>query len=212
MSGEIYGMRPVDLGLVDINPTEMMFWQYLPVKAPRRPIVYPCKNLEVFAPLVDMAIEKAGKTYDVGSHYVYLTAKRLFVTPENCGNRPGWHSDGFLTNDLNFIWSDSNPTLFWVPDEQVFFTQDHVKSLTEMEEHAEKGPFRTYPNKHLLMLDESVIHRVNDIEEPGMRTFVKISISRHEYRLEGNSINHVLKLNWDYVPRQVERNAPEVVR
>lgn len=31
----------------------------------------------------------------------------------NCSfNRMGYHSDGFLTDDINYIWCDNNPTIF----------------------------------------------------------------------------------------------------
>ncbi len=115
-----------------------------------------------------------------------------------------------MTDDFNYIWSDTKGTLFWEPPIQTQFVQDHAKSLDEMEAAAEKGPFRTYPDKHVLRLDQSVIHRVADFEAPGMRTFVKISVSRNQYRLAGNSINHELGLDWSYAERAVVRNAPEV--
>lgn len=115
-----------------------------------------------------------------------------------------------MTDDLNFIWSDCNGTLFWEPDDLVSFTQDHHASLAEMEELAEPDVehHRVYPDKHLLLLDQGVIHRVADVKTPGMRTFVKVSISRHKYNLVGNSINHALPLPAEYVERSVERNHP----
>src|SRR3546814_8254778 len=96
-----------------------------------------------------------------------------------------------MTDDLNFIWSSCNGTLFWEPEERVVFSQDHHASLAEMEAAAEPDVehHRTYRDKHLLLLDQGVIHRVADVKTPGMRTFVKVSISRHKYNLVGNSIN-----------------------
>jgi len=147
-----------------------------------------------------------------GESYVYITAKRLWVTPDSPGNRPGWHSDGFMTEDVNYVWSDCNGTVFWEPDALVSLTQDHLVSMQEMETLAKRGPLVTYPDKMLLRLDERVIHRVADFDKACMRTFVKISVSTHQYRLKGNSINHKLKLNWTYLDRQEERNAPEVTK
>lgn len=206
MRDAIYGTLPLDCGLVDLNPVEMLFWLYCPIKLPGGRIVYP-ENLEQFWPIVSRA-EEFCNVFD--ERFVYLTAKTLWVTHENPGNRRGWHSDGFMTDDLNFIWSDTKGTLFWEPEERVPFTQDHHASLAEMEAAAEAGPFRTYPDRHVLCLDQRVIHRVADFDAPGMRTFVKVSISRHEYRLAGNSINHKLGLDWSYAPRGSERNTPEV--
>lgn len=206
---EMYGAKPFDLGLVDISPVEMMFWLYCPIKVPGTDEpVYP-DNLRQFWPIVTRAYEASPFT-QWRDGYVYLTAKTLWVTHENPGNRRGWHSDGFMTDDLNFIWSDTRGTLFWEPLVPVAFTQDHGASLAEMDRSAEAGPFATYPDKHLLLLDERVIHRVADFDTPGMRTFVKVSVSRHEYRLAGNSINHKLGLDWAYAARAAERNTPEI--
>lgn len=208
----LYGLKPIDLGLVDMSPKEMMFWLYCPVKddAASEELVIPA-NLEQFIPLFER-IAEAGFGHSLMDRYVYITAKTLWVTPDNPGNRPGWHSDGFMTDDLNFIWSDSNPTVFWEPpmDEWVHFTQHHTDSLQEMENRCEPDVKNhvTYPNKHLLLLDETVIHKVAPVVKPGVRTFVKISVSRHKYNLVGNSINHELDLDWTYDERQEERNHP----
>lgn len=210
---KLYGNPPIDLGLIDLHPEEMMFWLYCPIKVPLRSVVIPA-NLRQFSPIVDAVRSHCmGDESDAhrwGASYVYITAKTLFVTADNPGNRPGWHSDGFMTDDLNFIWYDGNPTLFWEPYRLVNFSEDDQLSLSEMEAIASKHSqfHRTYPNKRLLRLDETVIHRVADVTKPGVRTFVKISISRDRYNLVGNSINHDLNLGWDYVGRSDERNQP----
>lgn len=206
-----YGGKPQDLGLVDLSPTEMMFWLYCPIKVPGGEMTIPA-NLTQFYTLIRRAVDDLPREVYCES-YVYITAKTLFVTPENRGNRLGWHSDGFMTEDINYIWSDTKGTLFWEPLELCGFTQDHEKSMREMEVMAEfdQDHHRVYPDKHLLRLDESVIHRVADFSKPGMRTFVKISISKHQYRLKGNSINHGLDLMWEYENRSESRNAPEVL-
>ncbi|WPE19862.1 hypothetical protein [Shinella zoogloeoides] len=209
---ELYGKPPCDLGRIELEPREMMFWLYCPIKVPTAPmgkleLHYPA-NLAQFEPIVDRAVRSLAG--DLAPYYIYLTAKTLWVTADNPGNRPGWHSDGFLTDDLNFIWSNCNGTLFWVPEQRAAFTQDHHDSLAEMEAAAEQdvAHHRVYPDKHLLLLDQYVIHRVADVKQPGMRTFVKVSFSRHKYNLVGNSINHALPLPADYVERTAERNHP----
>lgn len=210
---KLYGRQPVDLGLIDLSPTEMMFWLYCPIKVPGRSAVIP-PNLAQFMPILDAVYhDHAGDedaAYRWQNSYVYLTAKTLFVTANNPGNRPGWHSDGFMTDDLNYIWYDGSPTLFWEPLRLVQFTQDDRLSLWEMRDAADPDVARhvTYPNKHLLRLDETVIHRVADVTKPGVRTFVKVSVSRDRYNLVGNSINHDLDLGWDYVGRSIDRNQP----
>jgi hypothetical protein len=115
-----------------------------------------------------------------------------------------------MTDDLNYIWYNGNPTLFWEPLHKIAFTQDDRMSLWEMRDAAEPDVARhvTYPNKHLLKLDEAVIHRVADVVTPGVRTFVKVSVSLDRYALAGNSINHELDLDWQYSSRSDERNQP----
>jgi len=206
----IYGALPVDLGLIDIAPVEMMFWLYCPIKLPGSDFFTLPPNLKQYGPIALAVMEDVLSLRRWREHYVYITAKTLFVTPDNPGNRPGWHSDGFMTDDLNYIWADANPTLFWACEPRVAFTADHGASLAEMQAVAEGDVFghRTYPDKHLLRLDQTVIHRVNDVKSPGVRTFVKVSVSRHRYDLAGNSINHELRTDFAYQPRQADRNAP----
>lgn len=201
-----YGFPPRDLGRVALAPVEMMFWLYCPVKLPDSHAMVIPPNLMQFLPLLELAKYDCRNRWK--ENYVYLTAKTLWVSPENPGNRPGWHSDGFMTDDLNYVWSDRDGTLFWEPEQPRDFVQDHVASLAEMASAASAGPVKQYPDKHLLRLDETVIHRVADFGAPAMRTFVKISVSRHKYNLVGNSINHLLPVNWAFAPRAAERNHP----
>lgn len=207
MTENLYGMPPRDLGLIDLSPTEMMFWLYCPIKLAGADICVVPDNLAGFMPIV-YAVRRDLSADQWRSNFVYLTAKTLWVTHENPGNRRGWHSDGFMTDDLNYVWSDRDGTMFWTPDDLCFFTQDHGRSLEEMELVAELGPHKAYPDKHLLRLDQSVIHRVADFSTAGVRSFVKISVSRHRYNLVGNSVNHLLGLNWPMAERMPERNHP----
>lgn len=205
----MYGAAPEDLGLIELSSPELMLWLYCPVKLPGQWCINLPDNLAKFAQILQAVHEDiAGRRW--WHSHVYLTAKTLFVKPGDPGNRPGWHSDGFLTNDLNYIWSDSNPTVFWVPDEKVAFTADHGASLGEMDRIAEADPsnHRRYPDKHLLRLDQTVIHKVEQDITAGTRTFVKVSVSEHRYALLGNSINHRLAPDWTYKPRNEQRNCP----
>lgn len=204
----IYGAAPVDLGLVDLNPTEMMFWLYCPIKLSGGPEESIPDNLRQFEPLVEAAYRDMGyELYE--DSYVYITAKTLWVTPEAPGNRPGWHSDGFLTDDLNYIWCDSNPTVFYEDGERHSFSADHKDSIPEMDALCEDERYqKTYPVKHLLRLDQTVLHKVNTNIPAGMRTFVKISVSDSWYGLKGNSVNHDLDTPKGYKDRDTERNCP----
>lgn len=210
----IYGNLPVDLGLVELFPEEMMAWLYCPIKRPGETSTTTPDNLRGFHPIVERVWLDL-PVYDWMNSYIYITAKTLFVSPENPGNRPGWHSDGFMTDDLNYIWADANPTVFWhSKNGMASFSADHALSTPEMDglcEHDTENHV-TYPLKHVLRLDETVMHKVAPVTTAGMRTFVKVSVSKNIYALKGNSINHRLPLDANYGQRSAERNCPTGVR
>lgn len=197
----ICGNAPEDLGLIDLSPTEMMFWMYCPIKIPYGQVVVP-DNLMQFRPIIEKVLQKE---YN-GSLYMYITAKTLWVSGDYIGNRPGWHIDGFGTDDVNFIWYDRAPTEFITGDFEV--SEDCTQSMIDMEQIAQYNDPVAYEDKHLLRLDNTVIHRSPAAFAAGMRTFVKISISKNMYNLEGNSVNHLMGDFIKYQPRDVERNHP----
>jgi len=207
---KIYGAAPIDLGKVDLSPTEMLFWLYCPIKLSNIDEIVVPPNLEQFWPIIN-ACWDASDPAEWHSRYVYLTAKTLWVTNDNPAQRRGWHCDGFMTDDVNFIWYDSEPTVFAVGPELVAFTQEHKKALEEMDAAGEAFRNFSYPVKHLLRLDQTVLHRVGDFGAPGMRSFVKLSVSRHPFNLVGNSVNHALAPDWQYAKRSATRN-PEVAK
>lgn len=109
----MYGKLPKLLGRYNINVQESMLYLYMPIKLPNtmdNPS-YP-KRLLIFQPLINRVVSemKSGGVYF--SNAIYITAKHSIVTPNNPGNRPGYHSDGFMTKDINYIWYDYNPTIF----------------------------------------------------------------------------------------------------
>lgn len=202
MTNSYYGKMPDVIGFVDLDIKEMMFWMYCPIKT-RHHISqwYIPKNLEQFLPLLTMIPRK-----DLSGKYVYITAKRLWVDGDCIGQRHGWHTDGFGTDDINYIWYDKDPTLFMLNHFQL--SENCQDSIAEMNEHASDSKIVFFPEKHLLRLDPYVVHRCQQWVDPGYRTFVKISLSKNRYNLEGNSINHGFPEKWDYVPRGTERNHP----
>ena len=101
---KVYGKPPKVLGNFELAVSEMMFYMYLPIKLKGNRtygIHNIPKQLHVFYDLLFEAnldfIEKYGGNED---KYIYITAKHIFVTPDNPGNRPGWHCDGFGTDDI----------------------------------------------------------------------------------------------------------------
>jgi hypothetical protein len=207
------GAPPKDLGLIDLSPSEMMFWMYLPISVPGSIAHYIPDNLRHFMPIVSEVRWDDPERFK--DSYVYLTAKTLWVEGGYIGNRPGWHIDGYGTDDLNYIWSDRAPTVFLTQQNRWMLSNDCDESLRQMAkigryaEAFDHVGLRTYPDKHLMRLDATVLHRSPTSFEAGMRTFVKVSLSRDQYNLKGNSVNHLLPTtHWPLVERQEVRNNP----
>lgn len=203
-----YGNAPTDLGPVEISPSEMMLYLYLPIKMSGSMDIRLPRRLDYLRPLVvavrDDTQRQVGSSYIM--HYTYLTAKTLWVEPGSPGNRPGWHADGYGSNgDLNYIWHDLNPTEFCVQS-FVDVPDDDFGSLEAFAAQARPENIVTYPDGHLLCLDESVIHRVNPNPGAGVRTFIKFSVSRHRYNLKGNSRNFLFDYEWEMHDRAARRN------
>jgi len=201
-----YGNDPTVLGIIEAPTDEMMFWLYCPIRLPNSKNVVLPPTLEQYGDFVSDCLMNCN--YE--EKYVYLTAKTMHVTPENMGNRPGWHCDGFKTDDVNFIWSDCAPTEF-LRLENLIDLPDNCEDSYELMAEAEKATgsiVSVYPEMSLLLLDESVIHRVSTVPYLGTRTFLKLSVSDNKYNLIGNSINHGLKYDWQFKERLINRNHP----
>ncbi len=215
----IYGAAPKDLGELKLDTSEMMFWLYLPIKMPGTVAEQLPKQLDPYTEVIDRVYMDVCKTYGRQrwrDSYVYLSVKVLHVTPDAPGNRPGWHSDGFLTDDLNYIWADRNPTEFFITDDAFRVPEDHTKSM-EMFEYLVGHPRASSCTRlehakvnHLYRLDQTVIHRVSLNVDSGKRAFVKVSVSDKPYVQLGNSINHLLPEHpRPSLARQAERNCPQ---
>ena len=204
-----YGELPISLGLHEIVCPEMLFYQYLPIKlvGQTEPIIE--DRLKCFSSLIGVAccdfIAKDGLDKYVNQN-VYLTAKKLYAKPGCPINRPGYHSDGFMTDDINYIWCDCYPTIF--NTSQFTLTMHHEYSLGEMEQQSQIENEVQYKPFELLRLNQYNIHRVAEIDKLTVRAFVKISFSNEQYNLCGNSRNYLLNYNWDMKPRNEERNHP----
>lgn len=188
---------PVDL-LKD--RVELGFTQYLPIKmagALESFHIPPALNwIKRFIPHLDFCPH---------TDYIYVSAKHLFVTPDNMGNRPGWHSDGFGSDDVNYIWSDKFPTQFCL--QQFELTEDHVKSLQELNDQVLEENIVDYGENAFVRIGRWNIHRP-PVAGTGFRTFLKFSISKNQYNLQGNSHNYLMDYDWKMVPRSAIRNHP----
>jgi hypothetical protein len=205
-----YGELPKALGRFDVECKEMMFYQYLPIKMPTEMHPIYERRLKCFDNLVIAIchdfIDEFGLDAYLAS-YVYMTAKFMYQL-QNCSfNRTGYHSDGFMTNDINYVWCDKNPTVF--NSAEFVLTMDDSISLAEMEQQAKPESEVTYPENTLLRLNQFNIHKVADIQEAGMRAFLKVSFSNDKYDLLGNAHNYLLDYGWEMKTRKPERNIPQ---
>lgn len=205
-----YGCLPTHVANVPIEVTESMFYLYMPIKLHGTNIVKADERLMVFAPLIAKAQIDYVRFFGIKALTdvaIYITAKHGIITPTAPGNRPGYHSDGFMTEDINYIWCDRNPTIF---NTSAFsLTQDDEVSLAEMEQQALKTNEVAFGPYALLRLNQYNIHKVATPERVMARTFVKLSFSMDRYDLIGNTHNYKLDYNWDMKERKAERNIPQ---
>lgn len=190
---------------IKLDVEEVAYCLYMPISVPGQGLLSVPPQFRPYTPLIARVFIDEPKR--VINEYVYLTVKRMIVGPGVTPNRPGWHADGFGSDDLNYVWYDSVPTVF--NDSKFVISDDHIKSLTEFDEQALPENDKTYPCFSLLKLTPSVVHRVQLAETEGMRTFVKISVSKNKYNLKGNSRNHAAPgLSWTMYDRGLVRNDP----
>jgi len=201
----MYGKLPDVLGRYHVDVREVMYYLYLPISlAGSNQIALPPQLLP-FSELVGACrIDEPERFRDEN---VYVTIKRMFVGGGVTPNRPGWHADGFLTSDLNYVWYDCVPTVF--NNSKFVIAPDHIESLRQFAEQALPENNVVYPNETLLKLDSHVVHAVGEAVEQQMRTFFKLSISPDKYNLKDNSHNYLLDYHWQMFDRAKVRNSPQ---
>lgn len=206
-----YGNAPEEMGLWDLKFEEYMHYMYLPIFIPESSRIRIPDNLSFAREMILAAIEEEWDNGDNPTTHVYVTARRGYATPGNPLNRPGWHSDGFGTDDVNYVWTDRFPTLFAIGDFGNVSTDHKVsgEQFAHVANNSTRVKHRTYRDRELLRLDPSVIHTAPPIPAPGgERSFFKISFSNSRYNLKGNAHNHLLNYDWPMYDRQVARNDP----
>lgn len=205
-----YGDVPAIIGEFQVDCKEMMFYQYLPIKMSWHTIITFEDRLRCFDEITGVACCDFVGSFGLDKYvksYLYLTAKYMFQQPGNSFNRQGYHSDGFLTDDINYVWCDKHPTVFNTSDFRL--TSDDTLSQKQMIIQSSKKNNVTYPDNTLLRLNQYNIHKVNEVPFEGMRTFLKLSFSEDKYDLIGNSHNHLLNYDWEMKERKLERNIPQ---
>lgn len=209
-----YGEPPRKLEAYDIDLAEVMYYLYLPVKMAGEHDIRVPDNLKCCMPLIETAMFYRDK-YRLKNDYVYLSARKGWATRDNPLNRPGWHADGFGTDDVNFVYWRGAGTRFAEGDFGEV-PNDHIKSLDWFERLIYDSKYSLsnikvvddYPEGHLYMINPYVVHSTPWIEKPGMRQYIKVSISKHRYNLENNSHNYLFNYHWPMHNRDLIRNDP----
>lgn len=203
----IYGKLPVYLGHFGLDLPEVMYYLYLPISMEHSEVRLP-PNLECLSDMVSMSMDWTKKFHSRQYRYVYISARKGYATPDNPLNRPGWHCDGFGTDDLNFVWWQGPGTRFAYQSFEGIVS-DHNRSIKQFDEQVQEKNVITYPEKGLYQIDPSVVHATPIIPPPGcFRQYVKISMSEHQYNLENNSHNYLFNYKWQMHSRDSLRNDP----
>ena len=193
---------PQEIGVFKTPCSELMFVLYMAVRlAGQRSITLP-PSLRSYYPLVRMAVDHEGGAAD--GKYVYLTVKRLWVETGSTGSRPGWHTDGFGTNDINYLWADKDHTE--ICNQEFDLSKDHQISMQQMEDQVKPENIIQYNTHSVIRITPEHVHRTPPDMTPGYRAFARVSISSDKYDKVGNAHNHYLDYNWDMNPRTLVRN------
>lgn len=214
-----FGKAPVLLGDFDFSLPEVMYYLYLPVvmEAPKfHTDIRTPPALECTRPLIQQALATTHRKY----RYAYISARKGWATQDAPLNRPGWHCDGFGTDDLNFLWWRGPGTRFATGDlakllgEEI--STDHKVSMEQFEylmrpntRLLDSGLLKidTPPQCMLYGVDPYVVHSTPIIRPPGcMRQYVKVSLSDQRYDLYNNSHNYLFDYDWEMKDREWVRN------
>lgn len=206
-----YNKPPKNIGEFNIDVEEYFSYTYLPIKLANQTHTTVEERLRIFHPIIGRVccdfVGEYGLDRFVNCN-LYLTAKNQYQRKGSGFNRPGWHSDGFGTNDISYIWSNKQPTIF--NSTEFDLSNDDVLSMEEMNQQANPLNDYSYPNNSVLRMDQFSIHKVGEYEE-GDRSFIKLCFSEDIYSLKGNAINYELDYTWTYTPRGKERNIPQAI-
>jgi len=198
------GLPEVNLKHFNIEPVYGLHCLYMPIKLKSSWEFSIPASFDFLRDIIYTCMEK--DTFDIFTNYIYLSYECSYVQKGIPQKRPGIHADGFLTKDINYIWYDKDPTIFY--DQKFRIDKNHARSMEQFEEQASEQHEITYPVKTLLRLTEQVVHRSAIPTESGVRQFIKISISTDKYNLKGNTKNPLIDYDWIMHERSLVRNHP----
>lgn len=200
-----YTSKPQYLGTFCIQDFTPKYYLYLPIKLNYSNDIKLPYDLIKYKCLVDAVIAREGR--DLDGSYVYISVEVSAIKSGITQKRSGWHADGFLTDDINYIYSDKLPTIF--NNTTFFVDNNHSTSIKQFNEQLDESNNYWFNPKSLVRVTSSHIHRTPvPTEDEEFRQFVKISISKERYNLEGNTHNSLFDYDWVMYPRQEVRNCP----
>lgn len=206
-----YGRAPKAIrNLSGIELTEVMYYLYLPIKMSDDVSIRLPQNIKQLMPMVDCAENAWRRMFSrMGTDgvYIYISARKGWATPDNPLNRPGWHCDGFGTDDINFIWWRGPGTRFAYGDFNDI-SPDHNQSLIQFDTMVNQSKIFHESPGVLYMIDPYVVHATPIITQGCWREYVKISFSKHRYNLKNNSHNYLFDYDWKLHDRSEVRNDP----
>lgn len=205
-STKTYGQVPKVLGNFPIRVTESMYYLYMPIKMADNDDIRLPRRLELFVRLLS-AIRQAHESDIFKDKYLYISAKHMLVNPGFWGGRGGYHCEGFMSNDINWMWYDHNPPTF---NTSKFhdISPDPKLSLKQFEQQALYSNEIRYPEYSLLELNPFTVHKITPVTRYFQSTVVKFTVSPNKYNLIGNSHNYLFNYDWEMFPRNPDRSYP----
>ena len=198
----ILSTEPEVIGTVYVQSPELQYVLYMPIKMAYIDRIAIPSHLKWCEPLVDCVIRSEG--HALVAKYIYITSKCAVLPPNQLQGRPGWHSDDFKGDDVNYLWSNIKQTEFCVQEFDI--SEDCDKSMIELDAQALDSNIVTYDPYSLVRITQRNIHRESIIPELVIRNFVKISVSMNPYNLKGNAHNYLLDYDWEMYDRTTGRN------
>lgn len=202
----------------------------LPVYMPKQGLRIPDYIKPVFQDIIKHIISHEDNCYgDMDDHYVYVTLDQKVVPKGKTGRREGAHSDAYIEREgeqiditensgdvvkneegdisNTYIVYDCLPTEFFTEKFPLNDTtcEGSLKTFDEISNSATPVKFPPY---YVLKLTPYVVHRASVCQETTERTFMNVSVSKKQYRREGNTINPLFDYDWEYTPRSDARNHP----
>lgn len=161
---------------------------YMCIKEPKGLLQIPDNFLGMVGPVLTELLKH--ESFD--DEYVYFSLKKGHVSPYATPMRSGFHVDGFLSDDRNWILSDAIPTTVAIGQFDV--EADHESSLQSFDAQALlKNKVQLEPHK-LYELDKDCVHAStkNCTNETIIRTFIKVVVSKEKFNGIGNAWNYKL--------------------